>query len=536
MVDLMTVEWRRPNQRGADEPFNFWFAADLFDQLDFAHTWADDPRAHFAKFSGASTIKVLEILTAIAEHRSNIMVQGWRPNSSTGQVVPAMYDDTLDVVKYSPRHCGGWLGLLRIRMPNASARVVVVDRPSDSHQWFVTWPPSAGRGFLTILRWFMQNIRIEANAFDTGNSWVPSANMLAFMAGQKATGGPTSSAGAPTAGFESFSNTIRALVYENADQQLLAFYMRHLRGHGPTETGSVHHFNQMVSGSSEADASGIRSNIDVALHQDLLGFPAAWALTRSFGDWSGAIADHLQHWRVGMGNHRDGLTWLRNIVTARKTEWDRANILDVIGGTRSTQRTVGVTTATTLSQTDTVSREISTTISDAYRTATTEAWSRALTNASSRLDTIGTRTTTGSSSTHGMQYGNDTAVTVGGETGALEELLLGKITGEVTTTMKSQLSSQFTQHRALEEASSTATGTSTSTTDTTQLTRMRERTYTLTNSFRTAVSQAITTARTLSTSTSDVINLDGDASRQAASVRDGLDVALRAINDALSSL
>lgn len=536
MVDLMTVDWRRPNQTGADEPHRFWFAADLFDQLDFAHTWADDPRGHFAKFSGASTIKVLEILTAIAEHRSNILLQGWRPTSSSAQSVPAMYDDTLDVVKTSPRHCGGWLGLLRIRMPNPSARVVVVDRPSSGAQWFVTWPPAAGRNFLTILRWLMQSIRIDASAFDTGNSWVPSANMLTFVAGQKATGGPTASSGQPTAGFESFSNTIRALVYENADQQLLAFYMRHLRGHGPTEAGSVHHFNQMVSGSSEADAAGIRSNIDVALHQDLLGFPAAWALTRSFGDWSGAIADHLQHWRVGMGNHRDGLTWLRTIVTARKTEWDRTNIVDVIGGTRATQRTIGTTTQTTLSQTDTVSREITTTISDAYRTATSEAWTRALTSAQSRLDTISSGTSTGSSSTHGMQYGNDTAVTVGGETGAIEQLLLGKITGEVTTTMKSQLSSQYTQHRTLEESNSTATSSSTSTTDTTQLTRMRERTYTLTNSFRSAVSQAITVARTLSTSTNEVINLDGDATRQAAQVRDGLDVALRAINDALSGL
>ncbi|MBX7080018.1 MAG: hypothetical protein K1X88_12560 [Nannocystaceae bacterium] len=538
MVDLLNVPWT-PRGQTRENPIRFWGEAALEDQLAFANTWGSSssaPREHFNKFKSAATLDVLNILQQIGEHRSNILEFGFPPNRSSANVDQAIVDDTFDVVKYEPRHCGGWLGLLKVRAPNPAQRVIVVDRPTHSGMWFVRWPPAPGRGFRQIYTWLTQTITIDDAVFDVGNSWTPNNAMLSFIAGQRATGGPSTD-GRAHAGFESMVSTIRAMVYESFDKRLIDFYIRHLRGHGPTEAGTVHHFFQLISGSGEADATGLKSLLDTTLQQQLLAFPAAWNLTRSPSDlWPAAVSGHVEHWRVGMGNHRAGQEWLKQIVTARKTEWDAAAILDVIGGVRETQRTIGVTVSRALTTTQTVAEEVATTIEEANRVGTTSSWSQALSTAQTRLHSLSQSNSSGTTTTTGTTGTNATSVMVGGETGALEELLLGKINGEVTNTMTTQLSNQIARHQSMETTTLDSNSTTTGTTTTTTLTAMRERTLSLARSFRTSVTRAVQVATGLSTNVNSVIAVDANRNAQKAQVVSGLDVALRAINDTLANL
>ncbi len=535
MVDLMTVPWRRSGHTGEDSKA-FWFAQALEDRLAFANGWGGDPRGHFDKFKSAPTLQVFEILQEIGEFRSDIVAGGVFPPVASHPTIEAIVDDTFDVVKYYPGHCGGWHGLLRIRIPNPSQRVVVVDRPTHNAQRFVRWPPSGGRGFAQIHRWLTQSITIDASAFDVGNSWTPSQNMLLFLAGMKAVGGPTQASGQPHSGFEAFASTLRAMVYENFDKRIVNFYLRHLRGHGPTEAGTVHHFNQLVMGSGEADATGLKGILDTTLAQLLLAFPPAWGLTSDVSLWSADVVAHLEHWRVGCGNHREGLTWLKQIIEARKGEWNGAGILDVIGGVRETQRTIGLTVSRTLTTTDTVTREVSTAIEEANRVGTTQAWSNALSTSITRLQSLTNSTSSGSSNTTGTTIGNQTSVMVGGETGALEELLLGKINGELTNTTSGSLTTQFESHRNMENSSTSSTSNTSGQTTTMTLQQMRERTLTQTRAFRNSVSRAVSVANSLSANSSSVINMDANRNAQKTQVGSGLDTALRAVNDALSHL
>ena len=287
----------------------------------------------------------------------------------------------------------------------------------------------------------------------------------------------------------------------------------------------------------EADATGLKSLLDTTLQQQLLAFPAAWNLTRSPSDlWPAAVSGHVEHWRVGMGNHRAGQEWLKQIVTARKTEWDAAAILDVIGGVRETQRTIGVTVSRALTTTQTVAEEVATTIEEANRVGTTSSWSQALSTAQTRLHSLSQSNSSGTTTTTGTTGTNATSVMVGGETGALEELLLGKINGEVTNTMTTQLSNQIARHQSMETTTLDSNSTTTGTTTTTTLTAMRERTLSLARSFRTSVTRAVQVATGLSTNVNSVIAVDANRNAQKAQVVSGLDVALRAINDTLANL
>lgn len=528
MVDLMAVDWVRPRQRrNGAEPLHFWNAAGIEDQMRFAATWAESPRAHFERFSWGSTVTVLQLMVEIADRRMTYAVAGddqtrWQSHQRNEQWA-GLWHDTLDAVKYSPSHCGGWMGLLRVRLIPAQ-NAAVVDRPDPSGpQFYVTWPPSTNRSLIGVLNWFMQRFQPRPENYDGGNQWVPNQDMLNFIKGQKATGR-----------YEQIAKTVAGLAYENSDRQLLHYYLSHLRGHGPEEPGrgGDHHLFQMVT-SRDADATIIASDLDTtALDYVLKSFPAAWSQT-SVGHWSAVVVEHINAWLKGMGNHPDGLTWLSNMLQTHVTRWSDMNrIRTLLGGTRDTQVTLGNTLSSNVTESVTQVEAISTSIELAYRQQTTEGWQRALTESLSRVESWQNTTRGGTSNTTGGSFGNTTAVTVGGETGALEEFLIGKLTGEATTTIQTQLHSQFTSHLEHERTSGGSTTTGRSLTTGQTLQQMREASYQMTQSASRSLTLTVQRGRSISQSAQTVRTIEGSLDRQIENVRQGLEDGKRYVDRA----
>lgn len=531
MVDLMDEDW-------GNDPLAYYHAADIDDRLEFARTWSDNASGHFAKFRGmGSTQQLMELLRTIADDRTSYWANPGGPYQSHSHVDAALYADTLDVVKTSTFHCGGWLGLLTI-INDPDRRASSVHRYDQSGPLrFITWPPTSDTSLLGILSWLMQAITIAPLNMASGNSWSANQQMQYFVKGQYQSGGGFSS-NVAQAGYESFADTVLGMVYMHADKQLLHFYLRALRGHGPTEPGNraaaLHYLNAAAS-STDADGVDIRENFELGMNRILMAFPAIFGAT-TVADFEGSVTGHFRHWRVGTGNHRTGLTWLRDAVQRRIATWNADTILAHVNGARVIQRTYTTAVSQALERTRTTMTQVSASIEQAAREQTSEAWIRELSSSITNIESMSETSGTSFSNETEGEFGNETAITVGGETGALEEFLIGKLTGEVTNTTQWRLRNQFTAHRNNEETTSETEQTTQAETNRTERTRLREQSLSMTRASMQRVTELVREALTISQNLTSIEAVDDDNVQQVARVRAGLAQALTSINTAISSL
>jgi len=476
-----------------------WAAMNVEQQLKFALEWETNPTAKWNQVkSVSSTLTVLQILYEIACLRSTIEVYQDRLGATfdighintSEPLSAAKLADTDGAVQTDPHHAGGWWGLLTIN--NSKIEVSGGTFP-------LRFPPGTA-SFRT--------------AFDhlTTTARGSSASMLEFTRAERAGGG-----------LRHLALTLKYLVYTNADE-MVAVYLRSLRGHGPDETGHEHHLRDMVALARDVDERFARTQVVITLGTILERFPQVFSGTGAVSEWDDRVTEHLGIWLVGMGNHADGLKWLRGELKAAKGKWgDTQRMATRLKGSRDVEKRDSTSVTTRLETMRQEATKLRTELSKAYRQGSSTERTNALQKALST--TRGWRTKFGSSTMSSLTSSQASKTDLKGD--ASFDILIADgsldMQEEITVGLEEKLQETLTAET--ESSGSTTEGTTTTVSETARshweslLTMVKAYERQITNEWRRSDSY---------TRTVDRVRKIADIDQQVIAVADGIDQFMRA--------
>jgi len=316
-----------------------WNAMGTDERIVFSLDWEADHAEGWAQVRQiGSTSKVLEILEEIALHLAN--VEAHRDNGVTPSEIDstlpeahsrlhAWYDRVVAVAAQDPRHAGGWWGSLSIDYARGAY--------TYSHRGSSRVP--GGDTALTVFRILATSTRPRPDATERQNN----ERILTFVNAQREAGG-----------LEHLGTTLMALVHDSDDWDLLDRYLIGLRGHHADEAGGRHHhLRDMIRTGGSVDTNTPLRRAMGALSTFLLRSPQINAGSPS-GHWRTTVEDCLDLWSDAMGDHRDGLTWLKSRLETHRDEWADDDQASRVLGVRTTelQVTRGVSTQLTEMQSE----------------------------------------------------------------------------------------------------------------------------------------------------------------------------------------
>lgn len=476
-----------------------WFKMKLEAKLQFCLDWASKPTAQWNRVRTIDSTKtMLVILEEIAERRSDVQNAQAKLGASfdVSKIIEgrginlATLADTDGVVQSDPQHAGGWWGLLGLNPDATTPEVFVVGA-------YPMRMPPATAGFLSVIRHLTTTAR--------GSS----EGMIGFVNAQRKTVGKK--------GLHHLALTFFYLVKANGDD-LVDKYLKALRGHGPDEVGSVHHMGDMLKLSSDTGERFPRMLMTMTLQKLLERFPQVYSKAGALpaGEWPGMVALHLKLWLDAIGNHPEGLKWLKTELVTHRAAWTDENAMRTrLKLEREKEREVSTSRTVTLTKLLSEVRTVRTSLEKAITNGVVKERLESLTNAKAKVD--------------GWREKSSNATTVGGgssqgsETTVEGDILVVEGSEKVTLNFQEKLETTIANEN--EEMGQTSDTETTQMSD--KLTNNWQSVVTQAKMFEETVKQETTRSESNTESVKRVIESKDAAGQQIIGVRDGIEQFMR---------
>jgi hypothetical protein len=463
-------------------------------KLQFGLDWQTKPGAQWDRVKGIdSTLTLLGILEQIAVQRSNVETFQARLGSafdislitSTEPLSSAIVADTDGVVQSDPRHAGGWWGLLGLNPDAGKAEVFV------KYKWGRMPPASAG--FLSVFR----HLTTTARGSDDG--------MVRFVNGERKAVGKK--------GLHHLALTFFYLVMENGDD-LVDKYLKALRGHGPDEAGSVHHMGDILKLSTDTDERFPRLLMTNTLGVLLERFPLIFSKVGAMKPerWTGQVALHLKLWLDAIGNHPEGLKWLKSELVRLRAQWANEDAMRTrLKLSREKEREESESRTKTLATLEGEVHTVRTSLDEAFTNGVVAERMAALTNAKNKV--AGWRKKTGSTTVVGG------GASQGSETEVEGDVVIAEGSEKVTLNFYQKLEQTIANEN--EEMGQTSDTETVQMSDT--LTSNWQSVRTQSKAFEETIRLETTKSKSNTTSVKRVLESKDEAGQQIIRVRDGIE-------------
>ncbi len=471
-----------------------WFKMKLEAKLQFCLEWDSKPKALWDKVRTTDSTKtVLVILQEIAEQRSNIHIFQQQLGSAfdiskvnaSYPTDPAMVADTDGVVQSDPKHAGGWWGLLGLDTSGLNAQVFVLGG-------FPMRMPPTTAGFLSTIR------HLTTTARGSG------AGMVAFVNAQRKTVGKK--------GLHHLALTFNYLIQTNADD-LVTKYLKALRGHDPDVTGTVHHMGELLKLATDVDERLPRTMMTLALTNLLQRFPLVFSAAGAAPttEWQKMVTFHLNDWLSAIGNHPDGLKWLKDELTGLLKLWsDDTAMRTLLKKDREREKTVSQSETTALTTMLGEARTIRTELQKAVTNGVAKERLETLTKAKTKVDGWRKKTSTSNTVGGGSTQGSET-------TGEADFLIL-EGSEKVTVTFNQKLENTTALER--EEMGNTTEAESKAMSD--KLTTSWQQLITESKAVEETVKKETTRSQSSTKAVTTAIEVHDDFGQQVAMIREGI--------------
>lgn len=472
-----------------------WFKMKLEAKVQFAFDWESKPTSQWAKARTTDSTKtLLIILQEIAEQRSNIHAFQKLLGASfdiskinaSYPTDPATIADTDGVVQSDPRHAGGWWGLLGLNPNGLTPEVSVLGA------YPMRLPPVTS-GFLSVIR----HLTTTARGSDEG--------MIAFVNAERKTVGKK--------GLHHLALTFHYLVQANGDD-LVEKYLKALRGHGPDEVGSVHHMGDLLKFSPDVDERIPSLLMTLTLQKLLERFPLVFSKVGAapVSQWPDMVAMHLVAWSVSIGNHPEGMKWLKDEVTRQRKLWsDDSAMRTLLNQNRVKERTESESRTSVLTKLLSEVKTVRTELQKAVTNGVAKERMETLTKAKTKVE--GWRKKTGSSTTTSVGGGGGSETTVDGD------ILIVEGSEKVTVNFSSKLDSTIATEN--EEMGNTTEAESKAMSD--KLTSSWQQVITESKAFEETVKQETTRSESSTKAVTHLIELHDDLGQQIFKIRQGIE-------------